>query len=107
MAKEIIVNVLFSPLSCWILEHQLHLLRSELNFLLPYDLGDGKFQEFSREVGKEELKEKAPSSLFQSPFIPGNLNAEVSLLKVPDATVCEGYSPSYTGKAVFCSHDIF
>lgn len=57
------------------------------------NLRDSKFQELSREVDKERLKEKAPSSLFQSPFIPGNLNAEVSLLEAPNVTVCEGYSP--------------
>lgn len=56
------------------------------------NLEDGKFQELSREMDREGLKEKAPSSLFQPPFMPGNLNAEVSFLEAPNAIVRGGYS---------------
>lgn len=70
--------------------------------MILQNFGDGKFQELSREMDREGLKEKAPSYLSQSAFIPVNLNAEVSLLEAPNAIVCESYSPFIHWEKLCC-----
>lgn len=50
-------------------------------------------------MDREGLQEKSPSCLFQSPLIPGNLNAEIFLLEALNASVCVRVPHSCTGKS--------